>query len=47
MVMVRHLRSSILISGLLPGRFNAGAMKWLDIGANVVASGIAIAIGTW
>ena len=49
MVMVRHLRSSILISGLLPLAVLMcfGAMKWLDIGANVVAlSGIAIAIGT-
>ena len=48
-VMVRHLRSSVLISGLLPLAVLIcfGAMKWLDIGANVVAlSGIAIAIGT-
>ncbi|MDC0267842.1 efflux RND transporter permease subunit [bacterium] len=47
--MVMHLRSSILISGLLPVSVLLcfGAMKTAGIDANIVAlSGIAIAIGT-
>ena len=48
-VMVRHLRSSILISGLLPLAVLMCfvAMKLFGVDANIVAlSGIAIAIGT-
>ncbi len=48
-VMVRHLRSSILISGLLPLAVLMCfiAMKLFKVDANIVAlSGIAIAIGT-
>ncbi|UCD28944.1 MAG: efflux RND transporter permease subunit, partial [Planctomycetota bacterium] len=48
-VMVRHLRSSILISGLLPLAVLMCfiAMKMVGVDANIVAlSGIAIAIGT-
>jgi len=49
LVMVRHLRSSILISGLLPLAVLICfiAMKTFHVDANIVAlSGIAIAIGT-
>ncbi len=49
LVMVRHLRSSILISGLLPLAVLMCfiAMKLFRVDANIVAlSGIAIAIGT-
>lgn len=49
LVMVTHLRSSILISGLLPLAVLMSfiAMKYFGVDANVVAlSGIAIAIGT-
>jgi Cu(I)/Ag(I) efflux system membrane protein CusA/SilA len=49
LVMVMHLRSSILISGLLPVAILMTfiAMKYLKVDANIVAlSGIAIAIGT-
>ncbi len=47
--MVAHLRSALLVSGLVPlavlGTFVA--MRWADVDANVVAlAGIAIAIGT-
>lgn len=48
-VMVMNVRSSILISGLLPVSVLACfiLMKWMGIEANIVAlSGIAIAIGT-
>ena len=48
-VMVRHLRSSILISGLLPLAVLMCfiAMRFAGVDANIVAlSGIAIAIGT-
>ena len=48
-VMVLHLRSSVLVSGLLPLAVLMCfiAMKWFRVDANVVAlSGIAIAIGT-
>ncbi len=48
-VMVRHLRSSILISGLLPLAVLMCfiAMRYTGVDANIVAlSGIAIAIGT-
>ncbi len=49
LVMVMHLRSSILITGLVPLAVLMcfGGMKLLGIDANIVAlSGIAIAIGT-
>lgn len=49
LVMVMHLRSSILISGLLPLTVLTAfiAMKQFNVDANIVAlSGIAIAIGT-
>jgi Cu(I)/Ag(I) efflux system membrane protein CusA/SilA len=49
LLMVMHLRSSLLISGLLPLAVLMcfGAMKLFGIDANIVAlSGIAIAIGT-
>lgn len=49
MIMVMHMRSSILISGLLPlGVLMCfAAMKVMGVDANIVAlSGIAIAIGT-
>jgi copper/silver efflux system protein len=49
LVMVMHLRSSILISGLLPLAVLMcfSAMKVFEVDANIVAlSGIAIAIGT-
>jgi len=49
LVMVLHLRSSILISGLLPLAVLMSfiAMKYFGVDANIVAlSGIAIAIGT-
>ena len=48
-VLVMHLRSSVLISAMLPLAVLVCfiAMKLFDVGANVVAlSGIAIAIGT-
>ncbi|MBN2170498.1 MAG: efflux RND transporter permease subunit [Candidatus Krumholzibacteriota bacterium] len=49
LVMVRHLRSSLLIAGLLPLAvlMSFVAMRWFGVDANIVAlSGIAIAIGT-
>ncbi|MCK8602856.1 efflux RND transporter permease subunit [Desulfoferrobacter suflitae] len=49
LVMVAHLRSSLLISGLLPLAVLMSfiAMKYFGVDANIVAlSGIAIAIGT-
>lgn len=49
LLMVAHLRSSILISGLLPLAVLMAfiAMKYFGVDANIVAlSGIAIAIGT-
>ncbi|UCE02353.1 MAG: efflux RND transporter permease subunit [Candidatus Latescibacterota bacterium] len=49
LVMLLHLRSSLLISGLLPLAvlLTFIAMKWFGVDANIVAlSGIAIAIGT-
>lgn len=49
LLMVAHLRSSILISGLLPLAVLMSfiAMKYFGVDANIVAlSGIAIAIGT-
>ncbi len=49
LIMVLHLRSSLLISALLPLAvlFTFIAMRWGGVDANVVAlSGIAIAIGT-
>lgn len=48
-VLLRNLRSSLLISGLLPMAVLMCfvAMKWFGVDANIVAlSGIAIAIGT-
>ena len=49
LVLMGHLRSSVLISGLLPLAvlWCFVVMKWMGVTANVVAlSGIAIAIGT-